>query len=78
MSNPGKRRFRNILWRWYCGAALLLAVITFSPAVLGQGSTRLMGIPSSLWVGLVIALGFLLLTVAASRSYPEDTDSGDS
>ena len=37
-----------------------------------------MGIPSSLWVGLVIALGFLLLTVAASRSYPEDTDSGDS
>lgn len=69
---------RQILWRWYCGAALVLAVITFSPAVLGRGSERVLGLPASLLVGLVIALAFLLLTVAAARAYPEDTDAGDS
>lgn len=69
---------RQILWRWYCGAALALAVITFSPAVLGRGGERVLGLPASLLVGLVIAVGFLLLTVAAARAYPEDTDAGDS
>ena len=77
-SSPGKTRFRSILWRFCCGSALALTVMTFSPAVLDRGSARLLGLPSSLLVGLVVALGFLLVTVAASRSYPEDTDSGDS
>ena len=78
MSRSGKTRFRHFWWRCYCGSALALTAITFSPAVLDRGSARLLGLPSSLLVGLVVALGFLLLTVAASRSYPEDTDSGDS
>ena len=77
MSTSGKTRLRQFLWRWYCGAAIALAVITFSPVVLGRGSERVLGLPASLLVGLVIALGFLLLTVAAARAYPEDTDSGD-
>lgn len=75
-SSSGKKRFRAILWRCCCGFALVLTVMTFSPAVLDRGSARLLGLPSSLMVGLVVALGFLLVTLAASRSYPEDTDSG--
>ncbi len=78
MSSSGKTRWRHILWRCYCGAALVLTAITFSPAALDRGSARVLGLPASLLVGLVVALGFLLLTVAAARAYPEDTDSGDS
>jgi len=78
MSSSGKTRFRYILWRCCCGSALALAVMTFSPAVLDRSSARFLWLPASLMVGLVVALGFLLLTVAASRLYPEDTDSGDS
>jgi hypothetical protein len=78
MSSSGKSRFRYILWRGCCASALALTLMTFSPAVLDLGSERVLWIPASLMVGLVVALGFLLLTVAASRSYPEDTDSGDS
>ena len=78
MSSSGKTRFRHILWRCCCGSALALTVLTFSPVILDSNSARFLWLPSSLLVGLVVALGFLLLTVAASRSYPEDTDSGDS
>ena len=78
MSSSGKSRFRYILWRVCCACALALTVVTFSPAVLDLNSERFLSLPASLMIGLVIALGFLLLTIAASRSYPEDTDSGES
>lgn len=78
MSGSGKSRFRHLVWRCCCASALALAAITFSPAVFELGSASVLGLPASLLVGLVIALGFLLLAVAASRSYPEDSDSGDS
>ncbi len=78
MSSSGKSRSRYRLWRFCCAAAIVLTLITFSPAVLDRGSERFLWLPASLMVGLIVALGFLLLTVVASRSYPEDTDSGDS
>jgi CBS-domain-containing membrane protein len=78
MSISGEPRSRYIVWRCCCGSAIALTVMTFSPAVLDSGNARFLWLPASLVVGLVVALGFLLLTVAASRSYPEDTDSGDS
>lgn len=78
MSGSGKSRFRYLVWRCCCASALALAVVTFSPAVFELESASILGLPAPLLVGLVIALGFLLLTVAASRSYPEDLDPGDS
>ena len=50
------------------------------PSLEQQVNTRLPFVenPTYQQVGLVVALLFLLLTVAAARAYPEDTDSGDS
>ena len=53
-------------------AGLLLAVVTFTPAVIPMGadSPRVLQMPVTLWAGGLVSLGFLALTVAAVLSRP--------
>jgi len=62
------------LWRLCCFGVLLLAVLTFTPLVTPVGSSEpcCLGIPRTLWVGIVIYLGITVLTWIGSRIYLSD------
>ena len=56
-----------------CFAALILVVITFTPLVIPYGvyKPEFLGLPYSLWVGILISIGLVVLTFIATRIYPE-------
>lgn len=62
----------SFAWRVCRAAALLLAVVGFSPVVIpmGSDSPRLFQLPVTLWAGGLISLGFLGLTIVAVRVRP--------
>lgn len=63
---------KRVRWRVVVGAAILLTVLTFTPLVtpIGSSEPALMDVPVTLWSGLLISIGFVLLTYAATRYYP--------
>ena len=52
-------------WRTCCQLAVLLASLTFTPIVLVPDKIEpiLMGMPRTLWLGMLISLGFFVLTL---------------
>ncbi len=60
------------LWRLCCAGAILLSVITFTPLVIrpGQIEPRLFGLPHTLWAGMLVAFGLVLLTLVGSLVHP--------
>ncbi len=59
-------------WRSCRVAALLLAIATFTPAVIPMDtdSPRLFGLPVTLWAGGLVSLAYLALTIVAVRVRP--------
>ena len=53
------------VWRTCCLLAVLLAALTFTPFVLvpNEIEPTLMGMPRTLWLGMLISFGFFLLTL---------------
>ena len=53
------------VWRTCCLLAVLLATLTFTPIVLVPNEIEpiLMGMPRTLWLGMLISFGFFLLTL---------------
>jgi membrane protease YdiL (CAAX protease family) len=62
------------LWRLCCLGVLGLAVLTFTPLVTPVGTSEpyWLGIPRTLWAGIVIYLSITLLTWVGSRLYLSD------
>ncbi len=52
-------------WRTCCLLAVLLAALTFTPIVLVPDEIEpiLLGMPRTLWFGMLISFGFFLLTL---------------
>lgn len=67
--NTDKQR---LYWRLCYAAAFLLSIVTFTPLVSPMGQYRPMvaGLPYTLWVGLLVTIGFVVLTYAATQLYP--------
>lgn len=63
-------------WRIALGCALLLVVLTFTPLVtpIGVHEPLFLGMPYTLWTGLIVAIGFVVLTLAATYCYPYRAD----
>ena len=53
------------VWRTCCLLAVILAALTFTPIVLVPNEIEpiLMGMPRTLWLGMLISFGFFLLTL---------------
>ena len=66
---PDKAR---IYWRLCCTAAILLVALSFTPLVIRPGvfTPKLFGIPYTLWAGILIAIGLVVLTFIAVRVHP--------
>ena len=62
---------RSFWWRICCGVAIALSIITFTPFVIGGHASRILYLPYSLTVGLIIALAFIAVTIAGSFLYPK-------
>lgn len=57
-----------------CSAALILVIITFTPLVIPYGIYKpvLLGLPYSLWAGILISIGLVVLTFVATRVHHEE------
>jgi hypothetical protein len=63
------------VWRLCCLGVLLLAVLTFTPLVTPAGSSEpsWLGIPRTLWAGILVYLSLTVLTWVGSRVYLSDS-----
>ena len=68
---------RSFWWRVCCGTAIALSVVTFTPFVIGDHTSRILYLPYSLAVGLIVALAFIALTIVGSFLYPKPLGRGD-
>lgn len=73
-------RSRRFYWRLCYGAVILLSVITFTPLVTPIGVYRPMflGLPYTLWTGILVTILLVALTYAAGQLYPVKQSSTDS
>jgi hypothetical protein len=67
---------RKAIWYACTAGVVLLCALCFSPLVIpaGESQPALMGLPRSLWLGLLLYIGVVLLTVIATRVHPEAGD----
>jgi len=68
----------NKYWITCCSAAIILVIITFTPLVIPYGIYRptLWGLPYSLWTGILISAGLVMLTFIAGRVHPGRESEG--
>ena len=67
-----KSQRKTIYWRICIVAVIILAALGLSPAVIPQGVYQpgLLGMPYSLWAGILVTLGLVLMTLIGSRVHP--------
>lgn len=67
---------RRALWRVCYVSVILVSAVAFSPLVIPSGVSEpaLLGMPRTLWTGIVITGLLVLLTYAATHVYPPEID----
>ncbi len=70
------RASKSLYWRLCCGAAAVLSVLAFTPLVIppGRYEPMLAGMPLTLWAGILIAFGLVVLTYIGARVHPDVED----
>lgn len=70
---------RRFYWRLCYGATILLSILTFTSLVtpIGTYQPMLLGMPYTLWTGILLTIGLVALTYAAGRLYPVERPSTD-
>jgi hypothetical protein len=67
---------RKLAWTACVGTVIFLCALCFTPLVIpaGQSQPRFLGLPRTLWLGLLIYAGLVLLTFIATRVYTGTRD----
>ena len=62
----------SLYWKICCISAVSLVIITFTPIITPPGvhKPELLGIPFTLWAGILIAVGLVLLTFIGTQVHP--------
>lgn len=70
---------RKCAWYACTGGVILLCGLCFTPLVIpaGQSEPRCLGLPRSLWLGLLIYGVLVVLTFIGTRVHPSAEDEGD-
>ncbi|MEL6254704.1 MAG: hypothetical protein AAFR87_22020 [Bacteroidota bacterium] len=65
---------KSLGWRLCCAAALIVALLTFTPLITPNGvwEPRWMGMPYTLWTGILQALVLVGLTWLGTRLHPSN------
>ncbi len=68
---------RQFIWRSICILVIVIAILTFTPLVtpVGQVDPFWLGMPYTLWVGILQTLVLLALLIAGSRVHPGLNDT---
>ena len=61
-----------LYWRLCCVAVVVLWILTLTPVVKPEGvfSPKLMGLPYTLWMSMLVAFLMVLLTYIGSKVHP--------
>ena len=67
---------RNVLWKSCCAVVILLSILCFTPIVIpaGQYQPTLLGLPRSLWAGILIAFAILGVAFIGTLVHPDRKD----
>jgi len=67
------------LWKLSCGGMVILTLITFSPLIIppGKFEPMLAGMPLTLWGGIAISIGMILMTLLAAVACSSQSDDLD-
>lgn len=59
--------------------AILLSIVTFTPLVIPHGTYEpwFLGMPRTLWMGILITIALVFITFLAGRYSPEDIEEQD-
>lgn len=70
---------RRFYWRLCYGSAFVLSVLTFTPLVIPAGvhTPIVLGLPYTLWTGILLTVALVLLTFVAGQVYPPDPSDAD-
>ena len=76
MSTPSKSTGRRA-WNVCIACAVLLFLFSFSPLVLspGQPDPSLLGLPRTLWLGLLAYIALVTITWIGTRVHPDESDN---
>lgn len=63
---------QRLYWRLCYGGVIVLSVLTFTPLVIPSGNYRpmVMGIPYTLWIGILVTVAMVGFTYGATQLYP--------
>ena len=69
----------NLIWKLCCAAVVVLSVLCFTPLVIAvnQYQPQLLGLPFSLWTGMLIAFSILACAFIATLVHPDKENSKD-
>ena len=69
---------RTTRWYWWLGGAALLSALSFTPLVIpaGTAAPTFLGMPRTLWLGILVTGMLVVLTYLAARDAPDESDKG--
>lgn len=69
-----------LLWRICCASFLLLSAVAFTPLVIPQqvDTPFLFGMPRTLWAGIAVSLGLLIVILLAAWAIGEPREGSES
>ena len=72
-------RHRKIAWKLCQLGVLCISIITFTPLTIPKNShlPELFGLPYTLWVGMLLSLGFISLIFIGIRVHPGAAEKED-
>ena len=59
--------------------AFLITMLVFSPITLSTNNYQpfLLGFPRTLWIGLLVSIGYILLTILGANIFVDNENEGD-
>lgn len=70
---------RSFLWKFICAIVIAISSFTFTPIVLAPGvfHPAFLGLPRTLWIGIVIVFALIALTIVGGLVHPANDASSD-
>jgi uncharacterized membrane protein len=66
------------IWRLCVVSVILIIIITFSPLVIAPGKIQpfLFGLPYTLWMGIILTIALVVITLIAGNALSNDEEGG--
>lgn len=64
------------IWQICVTAVILIIILTFSPLVIEPGKIQpfLFGLPYTLWMGILLTIALVLITLIAGNALPNEEE----